>query len=295
MDTERKMEDYSGSWDSCLRQIRDRLGDERVYGTWFACIGFECYDSRENVLTLRVPSHYVYEYLEQYGVRFMAWAVSAAFGNGVRLQYRIVRPDPSFADVAGYLRQHGYNPDANPYSIAVPDARRRLEDGLRYFLPEGFTWLPAYDRIAEWLTDNKGRGLLCVGAPGLGKSLICRKILPVILGNNGRPVPSVTSHELHEMGPELMRERLVIIDDLGKEPRRHFGETDNTFHELCNNAERNGNLLIITTNLSTTAVSNPLYPDSIERRYGPEVLDRLRAIVRSVEFRGASMRGATRG
>ena len=87
----------------------------------------------------------------------------------------------------------------------------------------------------------------------------------------------------------------MIIDDLGKEPRKHYGDIDNSFFELCNNAERTGQLLIITTNLSTTPLSpgHPnahLYPDSILTRYGQDVISRLRAITTVVEFLGGDMR-----
>ena len=82
----------------------------------------------------------------------------------------------------------------------------------------------------------------------------------------------------------------MIIDDLGKEPRRQYGNVDNSFFELCNNAERTGHLLIITTKLSTTPSDRALYPESIQERYGAEVLDRLKSITRMVRLEGESLR-----
>jgi histidinol-phosphate/aromatic aminotransferase/cobyric acid decarboxylase-like protein len=49
------------------------------------------------------------------------------------------------------------------------------------------------------------------------------------------------------------------------------------FYELCDAAESRGILLIISTNLSTNSVKNPLYPHSIQERYGMDVISRLRA------------------
>ena len=287
------MDAYILQWNRCLGMIREQLHDDHIYKTWFNGITLDGYDESENCVTLCVPSHYVYEYIEQLHIPMMQQVLNEAFKPGIRLQYRLARQEPSFGEVADYLRQQGYDPRRDTCNIRIANARRRLEDGLKYFLPEGYTWIAAYDQVAEWLTDNKGRGLLCVGTTGLGKSLVCQKLLPVILGNGGRPITSVLATELKARAAELMKERILIIDDLGKEPRKHFGDIDNTFFELCNNAERKGNLLIITTNLSTTPV-NPQwrqeYPCSIEERYGREVLDRLSVITKAVLFTGKSMR-----
>lgn len=283
-------------WKQCLALISEKVNNADVIGTWFEPVCPESYDETTGVLTLRVPDEYVYKALEHFFVRHLSWALPQVFGKNVRLQYRLARQEPTFADVAEYLRQHSaYDSRKDPYHIRIPDARKRMEDGLHYYLKGSEQWLPGYDRVAQWLTDNKGRGLLCVGTIGLGKTLLCRDILPVILGNGGRPVPFVNAADLHARCEELKHERICIIDDLGKEPRKHYGDIDNSFFELCNNAERTGNLLIITTNLSPNIIDprHPdaaVYPDSIERRYGREVLDRLKVITSCVEFKGKSLR-----
>ena len=115
-------------------------------------------------------------------------------------------------------------------------------------------------------------------------------MVPVILGNGGRPIPSVSAKDVHTRLEDLKHERICIIDDLGKEPRRQYGNVDNSFFELCNNAERTGNLLIITTNLSTTPYDRTLYPSSIQETYGTEVLDRLKTITKMVRLEGQSLR-----
>ena len=281
--------DSQSRWGRCLEMIREKVGDARVFATWFADIRLERYDEEENVLVLLVPSRYVYEYIEQYGIRLMGHVLASCFKPGVQLRYRIVK-EPAFAEVVEYLKQYGYDSRRDPFHVTIPGARKRMEDGLKYFLGDKAQWLPGYDRVVEWLEDNKGRGLLCVGTPGMGKTLVCQKILPVILGNGGRPIASVMATELHDRLEGLKKERIVIIDDLGKEPRKYFGNIDNSFFELCSNAERTGNLLIIITNLSTTPYDRALYPDSILERYGSEVYDRLKAVTKMVRFEGKSLR-----
>lgn len=285
------MEDYSKLWEDSLAMIREKYGDKfrHWYDVWYGDVRFESYDPDTHVLLIQVPSKYVYEYLEMNGAKDIRWATQEVFKDSITLNYRILR-EPTFAEVATYLQQQGYDSRKDPYHIRIDNARKRMEDGLHYFLKDQAQWLPGYDKIADWLSDNKGRGLLCVGTTGRGKSLLCQQILPVILGNGGRSIASIAATDLKSRLDELLHEKIVIIDDLGKEPRKYFGNVDNSFFELCNNAERTGNLLIITTNLSTTPSDRALYPDSIQERYGAEVLDRLKSITRMVRLEGESLR-----
>ena len=285
------MEDYSKLWEDSLAMIREKYGDKfrNWYDVWYGDVRFESYDPDTHVLLIQVPSKYVYEYLEMNGAKDIRWATHEVFKDSITLKYRILR-EPTFAEVATYLQQQGYDSRKDPYHIRIDNARKRMEDGLHYFLKDQAQWLPGYDKIADWLADNKGRGLLCVGTTGRGKSLLCQQILPVILGNGGRPIASIAATDLKSRLDELLHEKIVIIDDLGKEPRKYFGNVDNSFFELCNNAERTGNLLIITTNLSTTPSDRAIYPESIQERYGAEVLDRLKSITRMVRLEGESLR-----
>lgn len=274
---------YELIWLDCLRDIggflADKNGGQWIYTTWFSCLAFDSYDSQQRMLTLQVPSSYVYEYLEAYQVKTLQWALNKNFGKGVRLNYRIRQNAAGAA--SDFLRcSAGQRP-----SVAVPDAENRIRAELQRRFPKGYQWIPAYDRIARWLTDNRGRGLLCMGHSGVGKSVICRDILPVIFEQN---VTAVAAKDMPARIGELTKARCVIVDDLGKEDAKRFGQPDHSFYELCDAAERNGILLIVTTNLSTT--QDDRFPDSIDRRYGPEVLSRLRSLVIPVLFEGEDMR-----
>jgi DNA replication protein DnaC len=156
-------------------------------------------------------------------------------------------------------------------------------------------WLPCYEEVAKWLADNDSRGLLCVGSSGLGKSVVCMYALPFLFKRHfDLDVMAVSSTEMNQRIDELLaycgNRRVIIIDDVGEEAYSVFGR--HPFCELVNVAERTGTLLIITTNLRTTADKDPArnYP-SIEARYGVPTLDRLRAITRVAVFRGESFRG----
>ena len=277
------MEDLQELWNRCLEIIRQKV-DDWVFVTWFMPVTCERYDLQHNTVLLQVPSTYVYEFIEHYYAGLMSQALSAVFKPGVRLQYRVRQ------NADGHPVDFLQTPKYRIPHVAVPNARERLANGLRHYLGETAVWLPAYDDVAGWLSDNKGRGLLCIGTSGLGKTLVCTRILPVIFGSS---VKCVSAQDMSARIDELMKERCVVIDDLGKEPARLYGQPDRSFFKLCDAAEKQGILLIVTTNLTTTPVRENLrhiYPESILERYGPEVIDRLRATTKVVSFTGESLR-----
>lgn len=270
-------------WKECLELIRQEVKDEWIMTTWFECITCESFDTDRRVLTLSVPSKYVVEFVEHFYVNLLQLVLTRVYGEGVTLQYHLAAAPAR--NLSPGIQQLA--PVTTP--ISFPNAMERLEKGLTHFLGNDAQWLPGYDEIAEWLMDPKGRGLLLVGTSGLGKSLICQKILPVILGGD---VTIVSSRDMAKNIDTLLQQRCVIIDDLGKEPVSEMVNyrKRRPFFELCDEAERRGLMLIINTNLSTNKVNNPLYPSSIKERYGNDVYDRLRAITRVVEIKGESLR-----
>ena len=275
------MEEYREKWQQCLQMIAGKVGPH-VFDTWFKDITMESYDPAQNAVVLTVPHRYVYEYIEEVRAPLLKQALDATFSTSVRLGYRIRKDDAAVTDVD--IPANGRIP-----RFAIANARERLENGLRHFLGDKARWLPCYDNVSRWLGDNEGRGLLCIGTPGLGKTVICEKILPVILGCK---VEVVAARDMGRRIDDILKERCVVVDDLGKEPveYKNYGNVRRPFSELCDAAERNGILLVITTNLSTTPVINPLYPSSIEQRYGADVISRLRATTRVVRFEGTDLR-----
>ena len=279
------MKDFQEQWQQCQEKIQQQLqqknSDPWVYATWFQPIMFESFDPQKRQLLLTVPSTYVYEFIEHYYVRLMSLVIAEVYGKGVDLHYRILQNgDGAPVD---FIRTPQYQVPA----FQIPDAANRLRTELTKRLGDRLQWLPAYDKVASWLSNNKGRGLLCVGTTGLGKSLICRDILPLIFQQS---IVCVDASEIHKRLDELTRQRCVIVDDLGKEDVKVFGQVDHSFYKLCDAAERLGILLIITTNFSTNHVNDPRYPANILDRYGNEVASRLRSLIRTIEFEGPDMR-----
>ena len=180
---------------------------------------------------------------------------------------------------------------ADKVRISIPNAEQRLRAGLDYFVDKyscgennHAEWIEKnYRPIVEWMTDNKGKGLLITGSCGLGKTLIAKHILPLLIRDSCRRVINIfTAQELNTKIDEILKLHTIYIDDIGTESvSKIYGNVRCTFSELCDAAEQRGKLLMINTNLTAS---------ELEEKYGERTLDRLRAITKFVAFSGASLR-----
>jgi len=64
---------------------------EQQFNTWFKPVCFESYAAASKTLLLRVPSAFVYEYLEENYIDLLSKVLTRVFGKGVKLSYRIVQ------------------------------------------------------------------------------------------------------------------------------------------------------------------------------------------------------------
>lgn len=168
--------------------------------------------------------------------------------------------------------------------VLVRNAAALLKEGLEHYMGGIPQWLPAYDEVAEWLTDNKGKGLLASGGMGLGKTRICMDVIPDILRSVGIEPYCVSAYAM-SFGAykEMTGWATIVIDDVGTEDIASFyGERHDLFKEIVDQAERKGILLIVTTNLDGKALNE---------RYGTRTVSRLFELVRPVRFVGESFRG----
>lgn len=190
-------------------------------------------------------------------------------------------------DLKGTLLQMqglGYMPVPDKFRFKVPDARQMLKDCLHSYMGDKATWLPVYDEVADWLADNQGRGLFCYGDKGLGKTMICYRCIPPIIYSCFERIISCyeNAQEMNEQLDKILQKKLVYIDDIGTEGLIvRYGEKRFAFPEIVDNAEKKGNMLIVTTNLSA---------QEIKQKYGERTFDRLRAITKHVKFTGTSFR-----
>lgn len=180
------------------------------------------------------------------------------------------------------IRTDRYDPNPSKVRFHIPDPKENLQKGFNFFVPDA-QYLPKYDLIAEWLDDNKGRGLICMGNLGRGKTVICTKIIPVLLNQYCRLIVNVVdAQELNSSIDNILQRHIICVDDVGTENEYiKYGERRTPFAELVDQAEKKGKLLILTTNLTVSELAN---------KYGERTIDRLRAITKIVLFRGESLR-----
>lgn len=193
-----------------------------------------------------------------------------------------------FKNLVAEMRDCGYPQDTDRVLIHIPYAEQRLRGGLQYFVKMksgcDAEWNEKnYRPIVDWMTDNKGKGLLMLGGCGLGKSLIGMYILPLLIKDVHRKVVNIfNAQELNKKIDEILNLHIVYIDDIGTEDNLNsYGNKRMPFAELCDAAEKKGKLLILSTNLNIEGLSE---------RYGERVVDRLIATTKAVQFTGDSLR-----
>ena len=193
-----------------------------------------------------------------------------------------------FKKLVSQMRDTGYPQEIDRVQINIPNAEKRLRGGLQYVvnMKSGCNaeWNEHnYRPIVDWMTDNKGKGLLMFGGCGLGKSVIGMYILPLLIKDVHKKVVNIFSaQELNKNIDEILKLHIIYIDDIGTEDNLNsYGNKRIPFAELSDAAEKNGKLLILTTNLSI---------DELTQRYGDRVVDRLIATTKAVPFTGDSLR-----
>lgn len=192
----------------------------------------------------------------------------------------------SFEQIAGDMRSLGMKLPAEKITIAIPDAAGTLKAAMDYFIGlenRTLQWLPEYDRVAEWLAGNRGRGLFLFGSCGRGKSVLCRYAIPAILLHRMHKVASV--YDVQEMNRDLdtvLSKHIISLDDIGTEEMSvKYGERRLAFAEIMDAAEKYGKLLIVSTNLSA---------EQLRKQYGDRVVDRIRSTMWRIPFNGESLR-----
>jgi len=148
------------------------------------------------------------------------------------------------------------------FHITIPNAKNVIIHFWNNMVSKKIEWIPEYDEIAEWLTDNKGKGLFLYGANGRGKSVMIEIVLPAILLTYYRKIiyktTAIGMNELIDKElvlTELLKKKLISIDDVGKESELvYYGAIRIAFAELMDNAEKNGVFVLASSNLDANGL-----------------------------------------
>ena len=158
-----------------------------------------------------------------------------------------------------------------------------------------FVFLPEYKKLREYLKNTQGKGLLLSGGPGVGKSIILKKIIPTVYALRNLEVFPVSCYDLHKIiNPKESNEtvfdkvsqrRYILLDEIGVEINVNiYGEKFNPVEWLINATEDNNKALFATTNLND---------EMLYALYGKRAFDRLIKKVTKIEFvkKSSSLRG----
>lgn len=95
-------------WENCLKVIRDNVSLQS-FKTWFEPI--KPVKSKDNVLTIQVPSQFFYEWLEEHYIELLKKTVRKELGSEGRLEYAI-------------LMENNSN-NTTPYTVKIPTSNTR--------------------------------------------------------------------------------------------------------------------------------------------------------------------------
>lgn len=184
------------------------------------------------------------------------------------------------------MKRHKMRVPQEKVVISIPDAKTVLKNALKFFIEmEGkqALWLPEYNQVAEWLSNNEGRGLFLYGNCGRGKTVLAQYVIPAILLKYYRKV--VTCYDAQEMNKKIddvLQRKIISLDDIGTEDVLFsYGNKRLAFLEVIDAAEKQRKLVIVTSNLNH---------EQLIEKYGDRAMDRIIATTRRVLFAGKSLR-----
>ncbi len=255
-------------WEKCLTIIRDNVPG-RAFDTWFAKTKPASYTG--NVLTIFVPSPFVYEYIEEHYVELLSSAIYRIFGNETQLNYRILADSENLLTVDQESVKRPTRPtneqqkstNSAPGGIAVApqdlDPMLRSNYSFENFI-EGMS-NKLSRAVAESIALKPGKTfnpLFLYGASGVGKTHLSNAIgLKVKELYPEKRVLYVSAHLFKVQYTDSVRKNTVndfinfyqsidvlIIDDI----QEFVGveKTQNTFFHIFNHLHQNGKQLIMT-------------------------------------------------
>ncbi len=256
-------------WGKCLGIIRDNVPGT-AFNTWFSNTKPASY--KAGVLTIFVPSQFVYEYIEAHYVDLLGAAIYRTFGEGTQLNYRVLTDRQNQLTVDQESEKQPAKPvveqkkgdNAAPGAIAVPvqdlDPMLRSNYSFDNFIEGLSNKLPraAAESIALKPGKTVFNPLFLYGASGVGKTHLANAIgLKVKELYPELRVLYVSAHLFKVQYTDSVRKNtlndfinfyqsidVLIIDDI----QEFVGveKTQNTFFHIFNHLHQNGKQLIMT-------------------------------------------------
>lgn len=242
---------YQTQWQDCLQIIKDNLQNEEAFKAFFEpCqpLSFE-----NNKLTLGIPSHFVYDQLENQYFDLLKKTLQRVYGVNTFLDYKIYIVKDASVEIP-----------TKQVKIEEPSIPTNLNPNLSLssFFPGKSNEL-AYS-AALTVTQKPGHNafnpFFIFGASGVGKTHLAQGIGLKILENfPDKKVLYVTSHLFQVQYVNAVRQNCVpdfisyyqnidvlIVDDIQEFAGKSKVATQNTFFHIFNELHQTGKQLIMT-------------------------------------------------
>jgi len=269
-------------WNNCFAVIKDNV-PPISFKTWFEPI--VPLNLENQVLTLQVPSHFFYEYLEEQYIDILRKTLRKEIGNGAKLEYNVVMENNHIANAKPISVVVPGNNPANTKNRPVNMPTDKEEQTIRNpFVIPGIKKLhidsqlnPDYsftnfiegdcNRLARSagvaVAENPGgtafNPLVLYGDSGLGKTHLAQAIgLKTKELYQDKTVLYVSANKFQTQFTEAIRNNnkndflhfyqmidVLIIDDIQELAGKE--KTQNTFLHIFNHLHQSGKQLILTS------------------------------------------------
>ena len=272
---------HESAWNSCLSIIRDNV-PLQAFKTWFEPI--VPVRLEKSTLTIQVPSHFFYEWLEEHYITLLRKVVKKELGSDGSLEYSIVMEsnnktsNPYTVKIpAQSANMHRNEPVSVPFAVNEKQIRNPFViPGLKKINIES-NLIPSYTfenfvegecnrlaRASGFAVANKPGGtafnpLLIYGSVGLGKTHLAHAIGISIKENHPNKtvlyvqsekfahqfIDAIKNHTTNDFVHFYQMVDVLIIDDVQFFAGKE--RTQDVFFSIFNHLHQNGKQIVLTS------------------------------------------------
>lgn len=170
------------------------------------------------------------------------------------------------------------------------ETKKEAEDLIKSIIMEAdksikdFVWYPEYDNVVNWMLGSD-KGLFITGTPGVGKTNIVTKLVPVLFHMQKKwVIRPIDADETKENWDKICNAPIIIIDDVGDEKmiiEKYAKNQYYMFNDVVKLCERKSKTLFVTSNLNKKELID---------QYGARTVNRLDYLVTAFRIDGDSQR-----
>jgi len=275
------LKDHTVAWEACLRVIKDNISLQ-AYKVWFEPI--IPLKLENSILTIQVPSHFFYEWLEQHYIGLLSKVIKKEIGPDGSLEYSIVM-ESNHRNATPYTvklpTQNNTNAHNAPQPVPIGATEHQIRNpfvipGLKKVTIES-NLIPSFTfenfiegdcnrlaRASGYAVANKPGGtafnpLLIYGGVGLGKTHLAHSIgLSIKDQHPNKTVLYVQSEKFAHQFIDAIKNQttndfihfyqmvdVLIIDDVQFFAGKE--RTQDVFFSIFNHLHQNGKQIVLTS------------------------------------------------